>query len=233
METSTWTRSQTRRNFVRQIPAAGAVALGAIQVSCRKDEEDEMVSTNEDLMREHGVLKRVLLAYEEITTRIRGNREFLPQSVTDGATIIRKFIEDYHEKLEENYLFPRLRKAGKLVELVDVLLNQHQIGRCITDRILATAASLKTGEDRNRLARDLEAFNRMYAPHEAREDTVLFPQLHKIMSSHEYDSLGEQFEKIERQTFGGDGFDIYVDKVNALEKQLGIDDLSQFTPTCT
>src|SRR5262249_59789906 len=98
-----------------------------------------------------------------------------PQSVTDGATIIRKFIEDYHEKLEENYLFPRLRKAGKLVELVDALLSQHQIGRCITDRILATAASLKTSEDRNRLASDLAAFNRMSVPHEARECAVSAP----------------------------------------------------------
>jgi len=71
---------------------------------------------------------------------------------------------------------------------------------------------------------------RMYAPHEAREDTVLFPELHKIVSSPEYDSLGEQFEKIERQTFGGDGFDIYVNQVAAVEKQLGIYDLAQFTP---
>ncbi len=50
----------------------------------------------------------------------------------------------------------------------------------------------------------------MYAPHKAREDTVLFPALHTIISPHEYDSLSEQFEKLERQTFGGDGFDIYV-----------------------
>jgi hypothetical protein len=42
--------------------------------------------------------------------------------------------------------------------------------------------------------------------------------------------MGEQFEKIERQTFGGDGFDIYVDKVSALEKRLGIYDLAKFTP---
>lgn len=81
-----------------------------------------------------------------------------------------------------------------------------------------------------KLAADLKAFNRMYAQHEAREDTVLFPALHKIVSPHEYDSLGEQFEKIERQTFGGDSFDIYLDKVTTLEKQLGIHDLNQFTP---
>ena len=150
----------------------------------------------------------------------------------DGATIIRKFIEEYHEKLEEDHLFPRFRKAGKLVDLVTVLTAQHQAGRRVTERIMAAApGSLKTAEERNRLASDLAAFNRMYSPHEAREDTVLFPALHKIVSRHEYDAMGEQFEKIERQTFGGDGFDIYVDKVAALEKRLGIDDLAKFTPS--
>jgi hemerythrin-like domain-containing protein len=222
----------TRRQFVRTIPTVGAFALAAGPESllARPEKDEEEVSTNEDLMREHGILKRVLLAYGEVIRRIRAKQDFPPSAVTEGATIVRKFIEDYHEKLEEEHLFPRFRKAGKLVDLVDVLLKQHQAGRRLTDRALATAASLKTQEDRNRLAGDLESFNRMYAPHEAREDTVLFPELHKIVSPHEYDAMGEQFESIERKTFGGDGFDIYVDKVTKLEKQLGIYDLAQFTP---
>jgi hemerythrin-like domain-containing protein len=225
---------QTRRSFVRNLPVMGAVALGASPMSLlgqqKQEKEEEEVSTNEDLMREHGILKRVLLAYDEIIRRIRAKQDFPPQAVTDGANIIRKFVEDYHEKLEEDHLFPRFRKAGKLVDLVSVLYAQHQAGRRVTDRITATAGSLKTQDDRDRLVSDLEAFNRMYAPHEAREDTVLFPELHKIVSPHEYDAMGEQFEGIERKTFGGDGFDIYVDKVTALEKQLGIYDLAQFTP---
>src|SRR5215468_11584679 len=223
---------QTRRQFVRALPLLGSVGVLGRATSLlaeQKKEEEEEVSTNEDLMREHGILKRVLLAYDEIIRRIRSRQDFPAQTVTDGATIIRKFIEEYHEKLEEEHLFPRFRKAGKLVDLVETLLKQHQAGRRITDRVLATAASLKTQEDRNRLATDLELFNRMYAPHEAREDTVLFPELHKIVSPHEYDAMGEQFESIERKTFGGDGFDIYVDKVAVLEKQLGIYDLNQFT----
>ncbi len=223
----------TRRQFVRTLPGLGTAAILAsapLFGQKKDDKEEEEVSTNEDLMREHGILKRVLLAYDEIIRRIRARQDFPPQTVTDGATIIRKFIEEYHEKLEEDHLFPRFRKAGKLVSLVDTLLKQHQAGRRVTERVLATAASLKTEDDRNRLASDLEAFVRMYAPHEAREDTVLFPELHKIVSPHEYDALGEQFESIERKTFGGDGFDIYVDKVAALEKQLGIYDLNQFTP---
>jgi hemerythrin-like domain-containing protein len=221
----------TRRQFTGMLPLTGAIAVVGISAFAeQKDKEEEEVSSNEDLMREHGILKRVLLAYEEIIRRIRANQDFPPQAVIDGATIIRKFVEDYHEKLEEDHLFPRFRKAGKLVPLVDTLLKQHQAGRRVTERVLALASSLKTPEERNRLAADLEAFNRMYAPHEAREDTVLFPELHKIVSPHEYDALGEQFESIERKTFAGDGFDIYVDKVTSLEKQLGIYDLNQFTP---
>lgn len=225
----------SRRSFLGSVlPAGGLLALSttralAGQKKAQEDEED--VSTNEDLMREHGILKRVLLSYDEIIRRIHARQEFSPRVVTDCATIIRKFIEDYHEKLEEDHLFPRFRKAGKLVDLVTILYSQHQAGRRVTERILASAGSLKSEDERNQLARDLEAFNRMYAPHEAREDTVLFPELHKIVSRHEYDAMGEQFEKIERTTFGGDGFDIYIDKVTAIEKQLGIYDLAQFTPS--
>ena len=229
---------RSRRNLILKAPVYGAAlvasaALPLLAGQAKKNEgnnQEEDVSTNEDLMREHGILKRVLLAYDEVIRRIRANRDFPPQTVTDSANIIRKFIEEYHEKLEENHLFPRFRKAGKLVDLVNVLQTQHEAGRRVTDRVLAAVQSLKTKDDRSRLADDLYAFVRMYSPHEAREDTVLFPALHKIVSRHEYDALGEQFDKIERQTFGGDGFDIYVDKVTAVEKQLGIYDLAQFTP---
>lgn len=203
------------------------MALPGLLVGCKEKEE---VSTNEDLMREHGVLKRVMLSYDEVVRRIHSGQDFPPQAVLDGANIIRKFIEDYHEKLEEDHLFPRFRNSGKLADLVNTLYAQHQAGRRVTDRILAAAGSARTPDDRNKLAADLAAFKRMYAPHEAREDTVLFPKLRKIVSNHEYDSLGEQFEKIEHKTFGGDGFDIYRDKVKSLEKPLNIYDLTQFTP---
>lgn len=232
--------TSTRRSFLGTVPWLGAAAVGAVAAPVLlgaqkkgnqpEGKEEEEVSTNEDLMREHGVLKRVLLIYDEVSRRIRAKSDFPPQTVSDSAKIIRDFIENYHEKLEEDYLFPRFRKAGKLVELVDVLLAQHQAGRRVTERILATVPAAKSAGEREKLAADLHAFVRMYAPHEAREDTVLFPALHKVVSAHEYNALGDQFEGIERKTFGGDGFEIYVEKVAAIEKQLGIYDLAQFTP---
>ena len=84
-------------------------------------------------MREHGVLKRVLLIYGEAIRRIDANADLPPDTVADSAKIIRSFIEDYHEKLEENFLFPRFRKAGKLVDLVDVLFAAAS-GRAPRDR---------------------------------------------------------------------------------------------------
>ena len=183
-------------------------------------------------MREHGVLKRILLVYGEALRRMDANEDLSPEPLAGSAKIIREFVEDYHEKLEENFLFPRFKKAGKLVDLVDVLLQQHQGGRRLTDITirLATNQALKNADDRRKLADSMRQFIRMYSPHEAREDTVLFPAFRGVVSAHEFDSLGEDFEKKEDELFGDDGFFKVVDRVAAIEKKLGIYDLSQFTP---
>lgn len=192
----------------------------------KKEQGESEVSTNEDLMREHGVLNRILLVYEEAERRIAAKQQFDPAIIGDAAGLIKSFIEDYHEKLEENHLFPRFEQAGKLIELTVVLRAQHAMGRRVTERLLVSAKS----KDLKMMAESLQQFVRMYRPHEAREDTVLFPALHQLVSPHEYDAMGEEFESIERKTFGGDGFEMAVDKVTQLEKQLRIYDLSQFTP---
>jgi len=51
-----------------------------------------------------------------------------------------------------------------------------------------------------------------------------------VVSPHEYDSLGEEFEQQEDRLFGEDGFERVVDEVAELERRLGIDDLAQSTP---
>ena len=63
-------------------------------------------------------------------------QDFPAEQVKSSAGIIRRFIEDYHERLEEEFVFPRFEKAGKLMDLVTVLRTQHQAGRALTDRIV-------------------------------------------------------------------------------------------------
>src|SRR5690242_17903458 len=107
----------------------------------KKAEEEEDVSTNEDLMREHGVLNRVLLIYDEAIRRIQAKEKFDPAVLTKSAGIIKSFIEDYHEKLEEDHIFPRFEQAGKLIELTTNLRAQHAMGRRVTEGILSSAKS--------------------------------------------------------------------------------------------
>jgi hemerythrin-like domain-containing protein len=221
------------------LAAAAATALGAeaetkkpVPGQRESPVPDEDVSPPEDLMREHGVLKRILLIYSECRRRLHAKQDVPPQALAEAAGIIRTFIEDYHEKLEEDYLFPRFKKAHKLEDLCDVLLAQHQAGRKLTDITLrlATAQALKNDADRQKLAESLHLFVRMYSPHEAREDTVLFPAFRHIVSAREFDALGDDFEKREHELFGSDGFEKMVDRVAGIERALGIYDLAQFTP---
>jgi hemerythrin-like domain-containing protein len=233
----------TRRRFLQHtsIASAGllvpAIAfahpqepLSAEKKEKKKDGED--ISPAEDLMREHGVLNRILLIYDEHLRRLTAKQTFDGSVLASAADVVRHFVEEYHEKLEEDFLFPRFRKAGKLVNLVDTLLAQHKAGRILTAQIreLSSLATFKYVSDTDKLADSLRAFLRMYRPHEAREDTVLFPAFRSIVSGHEYDALGEDFEKKEDELFGDEGFFKVVDQVAELEKKLGIYDLSQFTP---
>jgi hemerythrin-like domain-containing protein len=224
-------RNSTRRAFIKAGLVFGVSASG-VRLARGAEEEEEEVSPAEDLMREHGVLKRVLLIYGEAIRRIEANEDLPPETLADSAKIIRSFIEDYHEKLEEDFLFPRFERSDQLIDLVKVLRDQHAAGRSVTDVTLqlATISALKAPADRRKLLNSMRQFTRMYSPHEAREDTVLFPAFRKIVSKHEYNSLGEDFEKKERELFGEDGFESMVDKVAAIEKKLGIYDLAKFTP---
>jgi hemerythrin-like domain-containing protein len=198
-----------------------------------KPKGDEGISPAEDLMREHGVLNRILLIYDEHLRMLSEKRTFDGSVLVNAADIVRHFVEEYHEKLEEDFLFPRFRKAKKLVNLVDTLQAQHKAGRDLTAKIreLAGTATLKyVSTDSEKLADALRSFLRMYRPHEAREDTVLFPAFRSIVSAHEYAALGDDFEKKEDELFGEEGFFKVVDQVSQLEKKLGLYDLAQFTP---
>lgn len=233
-------RETSRRVFLCTAVSAGSGLFlagcgvgGAGSGESAGGEHAEEVTPAEDLMREHGVLKRVLMIYEEAQRRLVGGRDLSPQAVADAARLIREFIENYHEVLEEKYVFPRLARAGVHIDLVKVLMAQHQAGRRLTDVMLqlATPEAMKDEEDRRELAGILGRYVRMYSPHEAREDTVLFPALRRIVSDNEYDAMGEDFERRERELIGQDGFARMVERVANIEQLLGIYDLAQFTPS--
>lgn len=193
--------------------------------------KEEEIPFTEDLMREHGGLNRVLLIYEEIIKRLEHD-EFPKDSLLQALTIIKDFIESYHEKLEENYIFPLFEKNKKEVNLVKTLRKQHQSGREITEKLLTLTWENKAPDKKTKkvIINLLKKFVTMYRPHEAREDTVLFPQIRSFLSEKEFKELGEKFEDIEHELFGKEGFFGIIKRIEKIEKDLGIYKLEQFTP---
>jgi hemerythrin-like domain-containing protein len=225
-----------RREFLTSA-AAGVLLIGCAGSSKGASDpsdrspsggEDE-VTPAEDLMREHGVLRRVMYLYDEAAQRFDGKGEVPLDALTGCANIVRRVIEDYHEKLEEEFLFPRYEQAGKLADLTTVLRRQHVVGRTLTDQIVTLAKTSLADADRAKLATLLRSFNHMYRAHAAREDTVLFPALRGLVGKKAYAELGEQFEDTETRMLGDHGFDKTVAEVSRLEQAFGVDDLARLT----
>src|SRR5689334_2922491 len=96
-----------RRRFIKATAAMGAViALSEISLiaGCKeKESEEKEVSPPEDLMQEHGLLNRILLIYDFAKVKLIGKESFPIEAISQSANIVRTFVEDYHEKQEENY----------------------------------------------------------------------------------------------------------------------------------
>jgi hemerythrin-like domain-containing protein len=227
----------TRR---REFLIAGAVmGMAGVAGGAETPKPEEDVSAVEDLMREHGVLRRILLIYEEWLRRYRANADNLPSlGLARVAQILKEFVEDYHEALEEKFIFPEFENRKQLVPLVTTLRQQHAAGRKLTSQIILGAmqegpVSSEGQRAIKSIAPACEAFIRMYRPHAAREDTVLFPALKGILSPKQLDELGDKFEEEENRRFGDHGFEKTVERIAETEKALGIYDLDQFTPKKT
>src|SRR5205085_1638026 len=214
-------RFVARRSLIVAAPpllAAGAAfAAGKRTPKTKPKSEEKVTGAVEDLMREHGILRRCILAWRESAGRLRIEPEDVDASaLNDTAKLFRSFGEDYHEKkLEEVHIFPRVRRAVAGAEAsVSVLLAQHARGREITDYILSvTGGAHVPTADTEMLARAFDAFDVMYANHTAREDTIVFPAWKDQLSQVELDEMGNLFETIERAEFGGDGFDDAVKRI--------------------
>ena len=220
----------SRRKFMAGV---GVLGVGALLNGCVKEKADaKEVTATEDLMREHGVLRRALFIYSEAAARLRGSFSSIPpDALQRTAKLFRAFGEDYHEKkLEEAYIFPAVKKVGgEAARYPDILIAQHERGRAITEYILTVTTGAKIdAASAEPLASALESLVRMYRPHAAREDTIVFPAWKQILTAKQLDEMNDKFEDIEHEQFGEDGFEKAVREIGEIEAELGLNDLAQF-----
>ena len=239
--------NSTRRQCIR---TSTIVSAGLLLAGCRdgvgtnsqtkvsnespaKPDENQMggeVTATEDLMREHGVLRRALLVYSAAAIKLRSNPSAIAaDALQKTAKLFQAFGEEYHEKkLEEAFIFPAVKKAGgEAATYPDILIVQHNRGREITDYIISVTQGAKLGPgNAEPLAKSLEAFVLMYRNHAAREDTIIFPAWKQTMTDKQLDEMNDKFEDIEHEQFG---FEDAVKQISEIENSLGLSDIAQFT----
>src|SRR2546426_1679612 len=140
-----WSRRKLLRDFfgIGVAVAGGPLVAEAFQTelaSAKGNEKEPEVTATEDLMREHGVIRRALLVYYEVIPKLRQNPSSIDAAaIQQAAKLFRTFGEDYHERmLEEQHIFPLIRKQSKAMSVyADILIEQHNRGREITDYVLA------------------------------------------------------------------------------------------------
>ena len=207
--------------------------MAVAPLAARADQEKSTdVLAVEDLMREHGVLRRALLVYAQAAAQLRHVQAIPADALHRAAELFRRFGEDYHERsLEEQHVFPAVIAAGgKPATICRTLAAQHRRGRQITDYLLAASAGTGIGRSGMApLAGVLEAMVRMYQHHTAIEDTVVFPAWKRTLTPARYSALSEQFEALEKRMFGHDGFEDAVQRIGAVEQAFGLADLALLT----
>ena len=213
------------------IGTAGALLLAtpvlAQQAAPTKTKATEGgITATERLMRDSGLLLRILAIYEAGGRRLGGGEDIEPTIFTQAAETMRDFVHGYHEKQEEQQVFSRFKKAGRMVELVDVLQAQHAAGEKLTTQILELAPKSATKNERQAMIEAMQASIVLYRPHVARELTDVWPTLRTLVTPNEFDELSAALEKDEVEKLGKDGFDKMAKKVAALEKRIGINDLN-------
>lgn len=195
-----------------------------------KDEEFHIPLT-EDLMRGHGILNRILLIFEEIIKRITHYHDFPIAALQESVHIIQSFIQNHHERFEEDYIFPLFEKHKQHLELIATFKEQHMKGRHISTQLEKLAEEKELSHvSKSMLKHLLQECITMYRHHEVHEDTEIFPALRLLMTEKEFEKLGELFKTIEEQLFDKHGFTQISKKLQSIEKELNIYELKQFTP---
>ncbi len=87
-----------RRGLLTAV-AAGAVLAGA---ACGRSGASKSVPPVEELMREHGVLRRILVICREAAALVRANFSSVDgRQIWRAADLFRRYGEAFHQQLEE------------------------------------------------------------------------------------------------------------------------------------
>jgi hemerythrin-like domain-containing protein len=218
-----------RRKFISFIPASIAgfgLFAGLMPGQGLAAAKQAQVGAIETLTRGHGLLLRATLIYEVAGNRTAKGEKIDPSLVQTTAQVIRRYLHDFHEMMEEKYIFAPLELSKICFSSIQELKVQHGTSYELTQRILKLTAAGKLNTE---VVGYMTDYTKMYTHHTAWEDTVIFPAFDSLEKKRDIDELAATFSAEERKILGNDGFDSFLGQIAEVEKQLNIFELSTST----
>lgn len=153
-----------------------------------------------DFMFEHSILDRILLIFEGI---IKNHNKIIDCKYLKVLILILKiFIENHHEKMEELYVFPSM-KSDNNKKLVKILIEEHKLSRILTSKILKYCDNNDVYNKNIEFIKSLlQKFIDMYRYHESHENLEIYPEFEKNITKKEYVKINSLVEKNEKLILG-------------------------------
>jgi hemerythrin-like domain-containing protein len=166
-----------------------------------------------DLTYEHALIGRLMMIYEKIIFDFKASNKVNIKLVQHLAKKIRFFVEENHEMIEEEHVFPFLIKQNVDIKEINELIRQHRIGRAITSILMIE-------NDVNIIIKNMIEFVKIYRFHALFEDSIILDHFDKRLNDVEKKNYEELFEKLEPP-----GTDKLLKDIIRIEKYLKINDL--------
>jgi hemerythrin-like domain-containing protein len=191
----------------RKLIQTGLIAiLGVASLSDVAWAQAKPTEPNEELMNDHGILRRALLVCHHCASLLReGKVQNIGKPLHETAIVFQRFGGDYHEKaIEETFVFPEVLKGDPATaRCPTVLIRQHERSReFLTYLQDITKSGIVPARNAGQLASQLEVFDKMYRFHAAYEDTVVFPAWKNQLSAQAYGEMRERFVQVQQKMIG-------------------------------
>lgn len=163
-----------------------------------------------DLMNEHSLLERIILALEYIKEHNYNNSY---NKIIKLIKIVKEFIEDFHEKMEEEFIFPVFNNT-KYESMTKKLTDEHIKSRLMTSEIIK-----KSQEKDNSVWENINQFIKLYRMHANLENLLLFRKFRKIYDYKKYIEISEILDKKEDEKFGKGALDKFYKEIIIIERE--------------
>lgn len=161
-----------------------------------------MKRPSQDLMQEHEAILIALNVIEEISERVRQDKEVEYKDIKEMIRFLRVFADECHHGKEELYLFPALEEIGVQNEggPIGIMLAHHKKGRELVNKMELSLENNSISKDA--FVESASDYVNLLREHIEKENTLTFPFTDANLPESKQDELMSDFERLEKKVIG-------------------------------